>query len=209
MKRQFAIASAGRTASTSLYQTLINTLSVKNSVCPIWDFSPANLLAQAYAGDRHDFVIVKGETFHFLHSLRFPERTTLVLLTRRDRFRQIVSHLVSLRSGRFHASGPGSAAAAPFRVERHEFLFAAHLILMMAAHLAANSFAEFEQVERWTFEEMTADFSGHLRRLGLVEPRIAHLRGVPYDDRTILNLDEVRAWAEDLGIPPSRGQAAA
>jgi hypothetical protein len=151
MKRQFAIASAGRTASTSLYQTLINTLSVKNSVCPIWDFSPANLLAQAYAGDRHDFVIVKGETFHFLHSLRFPERTTLVLLTRRDRFRQIVSHLVSLRSGRFHASGPGSAAAAPFRVERHEFLFAAHLILMMDAHLAANSFADFEQVERWTF----------------------------------------------------------
>ena len=80
---------------------------------------------------------------------------------------------------------------------------------MMDAHLAANSFAEFEQVERWTFEEMTADFSGHLRRLGLVEPRIAHLRGVPYDDRSILNLDDVRAWAEDLGIPPSRGQAAA
>jgi hypothetical protein len=100
MKHQFAIA------STSLFQTLINTLSVKNSVCPRWDFSPANLLAQAYAGDRYDYVIVKGETFHFLHSLRFPERTTLVLLTRRDRFRQIVSHLVSLRSGRFHASGP-------------------------------------------------------------------------------------------------------
>ncbi len=56
---------------------------------------------------------------------------------------------------------------------------------------------------------MTADFSGHLRRLGLVEPRIAHLRGVPYADRNILNLDEVREWAEDLGIPPSRGQAAA
>jgi hypothetical protein len=208
MKHQFAIASAGRTASTSLFETLINTLSAKNSVCPIWDFSPVNLLAQAYAGDRHDYVIVKGETFHFLHSLRFRERTTLILLTRRDRFRQIVSHLVSLRSGRFHV-GPGSKAPAPFQVERHEFLFAAHLILMMDAHFAANSFAEYEQVERWIFEEMTADFSGHLRRLGLAAPRIAHYRGVPYDDQTITNPDEVRAWAGDLGIAPSPGQAAA
>jgi hypothetical protein len=80
---------------------------------------------------------------------------------------------------------------------------------MMDAHFAANSFAEFEQVERWTFEEMTADFPGHLRRLGLVESRIAHLRGVPYDDRTILNLEEVRAWAGDLGIAPPGQQVAA
>jgi hypothetical protein len=56
---------------------------------------------------------------------------------------------------------------------------------------------------------MTADFPGHLRRLGLVEPRIAHLRGVPYDDRTILNLEEIRASAGDVGIAPLGQQVAA
>jgi hypothetical protein len=209
MKRQFAIASAGRTASTSLFQTLADTLSARHSVCPIWDFSPAALLAQAYAGDRYDFVIAKGETFHFIHNLRFPERTTLVLLTRSDRFRQIVSHLVSLRNGRFHMTGPVSVEPAPFKVERHEFLFVAHLVIMMEAHFRANSFAEFAQVERWTFEEMTADFPGFLRRLGLAEPRIRQLRGVPYDARSILNLEEVRGWAEDVGIAAAREPAAA
>jgi len=200
MKRQFAIASAGRTASTSLFQTLVNALSTRHSVCPVWDFSPADLLAEAYAGDRYDYVVAKGETFHFLDLLRHSKHTTLILLTRHDQFRQVLSLLVSLRSGRFH-SGPAASVlvkATPFRVERHEFLFAAHLVLMMEAHFASRSFAEFDQVERWTFEDLISDFPGHLQRLGLSAPRPAQFRGVGYDTTTILNIDEVRAWAGDL-----------
>ncbi len=196
MKRQFAIASAGRTASTSLFQSIVDTLSVDSSICPIWDFSPAGLLSQAYAGDRFDYVAVKGETFHFIDHLRHPDRTTLILLTRRDHLRQITSHLVSLRAGRFHAAGPG--AVTPFRVARHEFLFAAHLVLMMDHHFATADFSRFDRVERWCFEDLTADFPGHLARLGLNRPRIARRDGVRYDAGTIVNREEVQAWAEAL-----------
>lgn len=196
MIRQFAIASAGRTASTSLFQSIVETLSLANAVCPIWDFSPAGLLAQAYGGDRFDYVVVKGETFHFIDHLRYPERTTLVLLTRWDHLRQITSHLVSLRAGRFHAAGP--AAVSPFRVARHEFLFAAHLVLMMEEHFATTDFSRFDRVERWRFEDLVADFPDHLSRLGLERPRIARLDGVAYDAATIVNFDEILGWAEAL-----------
>ena len=196
MIRQFAIASAGRTASTSLFQSLVDTLSVDSAVCPVWDFSPAGLLAQAYAGDRYDYVVAKGETFHFVDHLRHPDRTTLILLTRRDHLRQITSHLVSLRAGRFHAAG--QAAISPFRVARHEFLFAAHLVLMMEQHFATADFSRFDRVERWCFEDLTADFPGHLGRLALERPRVARLGGVGYDARTIVNMDEVRSWAAAL-----------
>lgn len=196
MIRQFAIASAGRTASTSLFQSLVDTLSVESAVCPIWDFSPAGLLAQAYAGDRFDYVVAKGETFHFIDHLHHADKSTLVLLTRRDHLRQITSHLVSLRAGRFHAAGP--AAVSAFRVARHEFLFAAHLVLMMEQHFATADFSRFDRVERWCFEDLIADFPGHLSRLGLERPRIARLGGVGYDTKTIVNWDEIHVWAEAL-----------
>ena len=206
MKRQFAIASAGRTASTSLYDTLVATLQVRNSVYPIWDLSPANLLAEVYAGDRFDYVVVKSEAFHFIHHLRFRDRTTLILLTRRDHLRQIVSHIVSLRSGRFHATGavPAQAEpfhiakAEPFQIERHEFLFLAHMVLMMEAHFRTADFAGFDRVERWTFEDLVADFLGHLGLLGLQHPRRMDRTGVGYDAGTVLNLPEVLDWAADL-----------
>lgn len=202
MKRQIAIASAGRTASTSLFNTLTASLQMRNSVCPIWDFSPAGQLAQAYAGDRFDYVLVKGETFHFIDHLRHRERTTLILLTRRDHLRQIVSHLVSLRAGRFHAgAGPAGAAPAkvtPFRVERHEFMFLAHLVLMMELHFRATDFSTFDRVERWSFEDLVADFPGHLAKLGVVSPRPAQMRGVSYDAASITNMAEVLGWAVEM-----------
>jgi len=198
VKRQFAIASAGRTASTSLYQTLIATLQVGNSVFPIWDFSPANLLAEAYAGDRFDYVVVKSETFHFIHHLRCRDRTTLILLTRRDHLRQIVSHIVSLRSGRFHVAGGRPARAQPFRIERHEFLSLAHMVLMAEAHFRTADFSGFDRVERWTFEDLGADFPAHIERLGLERPRRMERTGVGYDAGTVLNLPEVLDWAAGL-----------
>jgi hypothetical protein len=198
MKRQFAISSAGRTASTSLYDTLVSTLQVRNSVYPIWDLSPANLLAEAYAGDRFDYVVVKSEAFHFIHHLRFRDRTTLILLTRRDHLRQIVSHIVSLRSGRFHATGAAPVPAEPFHIQRHEFLFLAHMVLMMEADFRTADLAGFDRVERWTFEDLVADFLGHLGLLGLQHPRRMDRIGVGYDAGTVLNMPEVLDWAADL-----------
>ena len=198
MKRQIAIASAGRTASTSLYNALIRSYQVANTVYPVWDFSPAAILAGLYADDRHDYVIVKSETFHFIDHLRFRDRTTLVLLTRRDHLQQIISHVVSLRSGRFHAAGADSAMAKPFRIERHEFRFLAHMVLMMEHYASTAALTDFGQVERWTFEDLIADFPGHLSRLGLQKPRMATQRGVRYDASTVLNMPEVLEWAADL-----------
>ena len=197
MRHQYAIASAGRTASTTLFQTIVNTLQVRHSVCPVWDFSPAQHLADAYAGDRFDYVVVKGETRHFIDHLRHSGATTLILLTRRNHLRQIVSHLVSLRAGRFHA-GTGGAPAVPFRVGRHEFLFLAHMILDMEAHFRTADLGCFGRVERWEFEALTADLPGHLGALGMANPRIADQRGVPHGQGTVLNMDEVRGWAEAL-----------
>jgi hypothetical protein len=196
VKRQFAIASAGRTASTSLFDTLVTTLQVRNAVFPIWDFSPAALLAQAYAGDRFDYVVVKSETFHFINHLRFRERTTLILLTRRDHLRQVVSHIVSLRCGRFHAAG--NAKAPPFRIERHEFLFLAHMVLMMEGYFRTTDFSEFDRVERWTFEDLVADFPRHLGLLGLEKPKRVDRLGVGHDAATVLNMPEVLDWAAGL-----------
>ncbi len=197
MIRQFAIASAGRTASTTLFNTLAATLQVRHSVCPVWDFSPAERLADAYAGDRFDYVIVKGETWHFIDQLRHRDVTTLILLTRRDHLRQIVSHLVSLRAGRFHA-GQGAAPAAPFSIDRHEFLSLAHMILAMEAYFQIADFSAFDRVERWQTEAFTADLPGHLQGIGIENPRIADQRGVTHGEQTVLNMPEVQAWAEKL-----------
>lgn len=199
MKRQFAIISSGRAASTSLFRTLIATLQVRHAVYPIWDFSPLNLLEDAYAGDRFDYVIVKSETPHVVRHLRFRDRTTLILLSRRDQLRQIVSHLVSLHSGRFRAAAGGALPkAAPFRIERNEFLFVAHMVLMTELYFRSADFGDFDRVERWTFEELVADFPAHLRQLGLEKPRVMEERGVGYDRATVLNMDEVLGWAEAL-----------
>jgi hypothetical protein len=200
LRRQIAIASAGRTASTSLYHSLISTLQVHHSVCPIWQFSPAELLAEVYAGDCFDYVIVKSETFHFIDLLRFRDHTTLILLTRRDHLRQIVSHIVSLRGGRFHGA-PADAAprtAEPFTVERHEFLSLAHMVLMMEEHFRVADFSSFDRVERWTFEDMVGDLPGHLRALGLETPRIVRKMAAGYDAQTVRNLPDVLAWAAAL-----------
>jgi len=199
VKRQFAILSAGRTASTSLFRTLIETLQVRNAVFPIWDFSPADLLEKAYAGDRFDYVLVKSETFHVLRHLRFRDRTTAILLTRRDHLRQIVSHLVALHSGRFRVERRASPAKAePVRIERNEFLCVAHMVLMMEQFMRTADLDGFDQVERWAYEDLVADFPFHLRKLGVDKPRIAQARGVAYDFSTVLNMDEVLGWAEAL-----------
>ncbi len=197
MRRQYAIASAGRTASTTLFDTVVRTLQVRNSVCPIWDFSPADKLADAYAGDQYDYIVVKGETWHFIDQLRHRDATTLILLTRRDHLRQIVSHLVSLRAGRFHA-GESAPPAAPFRVGRHEFLSLAHMILAMEEHFRTADLSGFGAVERWEFETLTADLPSHMGLLGIQAPRITERRGVPHDEGRVLNMDEVRCWASAL-----------
>ncbi len=199
MRRQFAIASAGRAASTTLFNTLVATLQVRHAVFPIWDFSPAAKLAEAYAGDRFDYVIVKSETFHVIEHLRFYDRTTLILLSRRDHLRQIVSHLVSLRGGRFHVA-PGAVAppTCPFRIERHEFLALAHMVLAMEHHAATADFSAFDSVERWAFEDFVTDIAGHITALGVENPRIASQTGLHHGAGTILNMDEVRGWAASL-----------
>ncbi len=197
MRRQFAIASAGRTASTTLFHSLVNSLSLRHAVCPVWDFSPAERLAEAYAGDRFDYVVVKGETWHFVEQLRHRDVTTLILLTRQDHVRQIVSHLVSLRAGKFHARA-GAAPAPPLRIGRHEFLSLAHMILAMEDYFAGADFGGFDRLERWRFEDLTADVGGHLRALGVDQPRIAPQRGVAYDEATVLNMDQVLGWAAAL-----------
>lgn len=86
----------------------------------------------------------------------------------------------------------------PFRIERQEFLFAAHLVLMMATHFATCDFAEFDQVKRWDFEDIVADFDGHLRRPGLAGARQARHLGVGYDAASIMNIEDVHAWATEL-----------
>ena len=79
-----------------------------------------------------------------------------------------------------------------------KFLFAGHLVLMMDVCFASRDFSEFDQVERWTFEDLTADFEGHLGRLGMTGLRPAQRRGVGYDETSIVNLAQVRRWAADL-----------
>ena len=197
MIRQFAIASAGRTASTTLFDTLIATLQVRHSVCPVWDFSPAERLTDAYAGDRYDYVIVKGETWHFIDLLQHRNVTTLILLTRRNHLRQIVSHLVSLRAGRFHA-GRNAAPATAFTIGRHEFLSLAHMILAMESYFETADFSSFDRVERWRTEDFTADLPSHLEAIGVDNPRIGNQRGVSHADQTVLNMSEVQTWAEAL-----------
>ncbi len=88
--------------------------------------------------------------------------------------------------------------AEPFRIQWHEFLFLAHMVLMMEAHFRDADLARFDRVERWTFEDMIADFPGHLGLLGLDNPRRTDRIGVGYDAGTVLNMPEVLDWAAGL-----------
>jgi hypothetical protein len=197
MKRQVAIASAGRAASTTLYHTLLSTLAGAGKVFPIWEHASGERLAQAYEQADIDYILIKSETFHFLERLRFRDKTTLILLTRGNHLRQVVSHIVSLRSGRFH-NGEKAARAEPFVMRRHEFLTLAHMVLMMERYQEETDFSAFDVVERWLFEDFVADVPGHLRKLGVENPRVSNQIGVGYDATTIVNFDEVLSWAKAL-----------
>lgn len=197
LRRQVAIASAGRAASTSVYHSIVGTLRSVGSVEAIWEHASGERLAETYRKDAVDFIVTKAETFHFVDRLEHGDRTTLILLKRRNHLRQLVSHLVSLRTGRFH-SARGGEAARPFRIERHEFLALAHMILMMEQFQDSRDFSRFDQVERWWFEELTTDFAGHMARIGLAQYVDQQLLGVRYDRAVVENLDEVVAWANGL-----------
>ena len=56
---------------------------------------------------------------------------------------------------------------------------------------------------------MTADLAGHLRAVGIENPRLAEQRGVPYGPGTVANMDEVRGWAEELATDGLRTGAPA
>ena len=77
-------------------------------------------------------------------------------------------------------------------------MFVAHLVLTMEDHFRSEFFAGFDRVERWTFEDLTADFPGHLQSLGVQAPRVARLMGVGYDTASVLNMAEVLGWAAEL-----------
>ncbi len=199
MRRQIAIANPGRTASTTLYNALVMALKDSNRVYHIWDFSPVRLLDDAYRREDIDIVVVKGETYHFIEHLRHRDVTDLILLTRRDKLAQVVSHLVSLRGGRFHAKD--SAPLQPFRVNRDECLFVAHFIRMSEAYFDASDFKDFGRVERWQYEDLVADFPAHLARLGITAPGpVQAIRGIPYELDTVQNLAELKQWCAEAGL---------
>ncbi len=203
--RQIAIASAGRTGSTSLFNSLVATLGTRGRIYPIWTYSPGPMLAEAYAAEDDGHIIVKSETFHFLSMLKRREHTTLVLLSRRDQVRQVVSHIVSLRSGRFFDDSGESGPVEPFAIDRHEFLSIAYMVLMMETHFRTIDRYGFDRVEHWMFEDMVADMPGHLLRLGIEQPTISNRMGVSYDSNTVLNLDEVHFWASSMVREGLRG----
>jgi hypothetical protein len=200
MLRQIAIASPGRAASTTLFRAVILALRHTHRVYHIWDFSPVRYLDDAYARPAIDAIVVKGETYHFIDHLQHRDRTDLILLTRGDKLAQMISHLVSLRSGRFHAEA--HRAITPFRVGRDECLFLAHFILMTERYFSESAFDGFREVYRWLHEDLVKDFPGHLARLGLTMPQaLTPARGVSYHRDTIENLDELRKWCEEAGLP--------
>jgi hypothetical protein len=199
MRRQIAIASPGRTASTTLYNAVVIALRDKNLVYHIWDFSPVRLLEDAYRRKDIDAVVVKGETYHFIEHLKHRDVTDLILLTRRNKLAQVVSHLVSLRGGRFHAKD--SAPMPRFRVSRDECLFVAHFIRMSEAYFRTTDFRDFRRVERWLHEDLVADLPGHLARLDLATPGpVEAMRGIPYELDTVENLEELKQWCREAGL---------
>jgi len=200
MLRQIAIASPGRTASTTLFRALLLGLRDTHRLYHIWDFSPVRHLEDAYARSGIDAIVVKGETYHFIDHLRHRDLTDLILLTRNDKLAQMTSHLVSLRGGRFHAQN--HQAIAPFRVSRDECLFLAHFILMTERYFRETEFIGFRRIHRWSHEDLVDDLGGHLAQIDLTVPEaLTFARGIPYDDRTIENADELREWCAEAGLP--------
>jgi len=200
MLRQIAVASPGRAASTTLFRALILGLQDTYRLYHIWDFSPVRHLEDAYSRPDIDAIVVKGETYHFIEHLRHRELTDLVLLTRGDKLAQMTSHLVSLRGGRFHAQDQRTIA--PFRVDRAECLFLAHFIRMTEHYFETADFSGFRRVLRWRHEDLIRDLGGHLAQIGLsaaTAPKPA--RGIPYDANTIENIDDLRAWCAEAGLP--------
>lgn len=198
LRRQIAIASAGRAASTSLYMTLVETLRHAGEVRAIWEHASGEQMARAYAEDGADFLVIKAETFHFVERLEHRDRTTLILLRRRDHLRQVVSHLVSLRTGRFHGRAQDGVRAPRFAIAREEFLALAYMVLMMERFQAQAKLDGFDDIRRWDYEDLVADFAGHLRQIGIDDYVDRQLLGVRYDASTVTNMDEVAEWARAL-----------
>lgn len=200
MLRQIAVASPGRAASTTLFRALILGLQDTYRLYHIWDFSPVRYLEDAYSRPAIDAIVVKGETYHFIEHLQHRELTDLILLTREDKLAQMTSHLVSLRGGRFHAQD--GRAIAPFRVSRDECFFLAHFIRMTEQYFDTAEFEGFRRVFRWRHENLVRDLGGHLAQIDLGLPEaLKPARGIPYDRNTIENIDDLRAWCAEAGLP--------
>lgn len=199
--QHYAIASAGRAASTTLLNLMRVSLTRLQGREPhvIWAFSPTDRMQQLQYQPDGNTLLIKGETYHYLEALKHPEEFNVITITREDHLQQVLSHVVVMKTGQYHQIG---LVRKKMRVDLHDFMLVAHLVLGTQHYIENMDVSKFGRVVKTTYEEMTANFGKILQAVDLpFDPGMqaaSNRLGLKFDRSAFENWDEIIEWAQSL-----------